>query len=84
VRNIGLLLILVLSLASVAAERAAYLGRWDLTVRDTGVNRPSWLEVRDTAAGLAGDMVAYVGSAHPVRTVKVENGRLTLSSSSTR
>jgi hypothetical protein len=34
VRNISLLLILIVNLTSAAAERADYLGRWDLTVRD--------------------------------------------------
>jgi hypothetical protein len=53
-------------------------------LRDGGVDRPSWLEVRDTAAGLAVDMVGYVGSAHPVRAAKVANGRLAFSSSGAR
>lgn len=39
-RNISVLLILIVNLTSAAAERADYLGRWDLTVRDGGVDRP--------------------------------------------
>ncbi len=57
----------------------AVLGRWDLTVEDTGGAYPSWLEVRlRTERELMGRFVGRVGSARDVSDIAFDAGRLTL------
>ncbi|HVI47140.1 MAG TPA: DUF1080 domain-containing protein [Chitinophaga sp.] len=65
---------------SVAAEKPAdfkaLIGRWDITIDETGKTAPSWLEVKLSGnRTLVGYFVGASGSARPVAKVNFDNGK---------
>ena len=56
---------------------AAFLGRWDLTLKAPDREYPSWLEVREENGHLAAQMVGRWGNARPLPRVEVSNGQIT-------
>jgi hypothetical protein len=53
------------------------VGRWDLTVRGTDGDYPSWLEVRQSGyRTLVGSFVGQFGSARPISRVDFDKGRI--------
>ena len=82
--------IAIISLAAVAHSRngdssshpstesaAAFLGRWDLTLKAPDREYPSWLELRQEGGQLKADLVSRWGNARPLPKVELSNGRLT-------
>ena len=63
--------------APASAPLAAFLGRWDLTLRAPDREYPSWLELREEGGQLKADMVGRWGNARPLPKVELSNGRLT-------
>jgi hypothetical protein len=58
-------------------DTSAILGRWDITVKNSKNDFPSWLEIiRSGNHGLVGYFVASGGSARPVSRIFFENGKL--------
>ncbi|GAB3428537.1 3-keto-disaccharide hydrolase [Niabella aquatica] len=56
------------------------IGRWDITIDKSGINAPSWLEVKLSGfKTLVGYFVAEGGSARPVSEVKFDNGAFSFS-----
>lgn len=60
-----------------AASAAAFLGRWDLTLKAPDREYPSWLEVSEDGATLKAEYVGRWGNARPLPKVEVANGKLT-------
>jgi len=59
------------------ATAAAFLGRWDLTLRAPDREYPSWLELREESGTLKAEMVGRWGNARPLPKVELANGTLT-------
>jgi len=58
----------------------ALVGRWDLTVRGSGGDYPSWLEVWTSGAShLVGQFVGRGGSARPISRIEFTNGTMRFS-----
>jgi len=55
---------------------AAFLGRWDLTLRTPYREYPSWLELTQVDGQLKAQMVGRWGNARPLPNVEITNGRL--------
>ncbi|WP_447640039.1 MULTISPECIES: 3-keto-disaccharide hydrolase [Chitinophagaceae] len=59
-----------------SVEGGTLVGRWDITVNEDGVSRPSWLEVEISGfETLVGRFVATGGSARPISKVHFNNGK---------
>lgn len=56
---------------------AAFLGRWDLTLKAPEREYPSWLELRQENGQLKARMVGRWGNARPLPKVELSNGHLT-------
>jgi hypothetical protein len=56
---------------------AAFLGRWDLTLKTADHEYPSWLELSEENGQLKGQMVGRWGNARPLPKVELSKGRLT-------
>jgi hypothetical protein len=56
---------------------AAFLGRWDLTLKAPDREYPSWLELRQENGELKAQMVGRWGNARPLPKATIANGRLT-------
>jgi len=54
-----------------------FLGRWDLTLKGTDRDYPSWLEIRLEDGKLAAQMVGRWGNARPLPKVEISDGQLT-------
>jgi len=54
-----------------------FLGRWDLTLKSSDREYPSWLELRQESSELKADMVGRSGNVRPLPKVELSNGRLT-------
>jgi hypothetical protein len=52
------------------------VGRWDLTVKGSDGEYPSWLEVRRSGKTLVGSFVGRFGSARPVSRVDFKDGQV--------
>ncbi len=64
--------------STVGTESArAFLGRWDLTLKSSDREYPSWLEIRREGDELKADMVGRSGNVRPLPKVELSNGRLT-------
>jgi len=59
-----------------AASAVPFLGRWDLTLKATDREYPSWLEMRQEDGQLKARMVGRWGNARPLPKVEVSNGTL--------
>ncbi len=56
---------------------AAFLGRWDLTIKATDREYSSWLELSQENGQLKAQMVGRWGNARPLPKVEITGGRLT-------
>ena len=56
---------------------AAFLGRWDLTLKAPDRAYPSWLEVREENGQFQGQMVGRWGNARALPKMEISNGQLT-------
>jgi hypothetical protein len=60
--------------------KIAIAGRWDLTIRTMHGDLPAWLEVRNSGYhALVGQFVGPQGSARPISSVDVREGRMRFS-----
>jgi Domain of Unknown Function (DUF1080) len=55
---------------------AAFLGRWDLTLKAPDREYPSWLELSQDNGQLKAQMVGRWGNARPLPRVEIANGHL--------
>jgi hypothetical protein len=62
--------------ASAAAADAAFLGRWDLTLKAPDREYPSWLELREDNGQLKAEMTGRWGNPRPLPSAELENGHL--------
>ncbi|MDP9339231.1 MAG: DUF1080 domain-containing protein, partial [Acidobacteriota bacterium] len=60
-----------------ADSSAAFLGRWDLTLKSADHEYPSWLELSEENGQLKAQMVGRWGNARPLPKVELSNGHLT-------
>lgn len=73
-------LTILLSPAWAHAKKGAvnpFLGRWDLTLKASDGEYPSWLEVRQEHGQLKAQMVGRWGNARELPKVEISAGRLT-------
>ncbi|HEY6129884.1 MAG TPA: DUF1080 domain-containing protein [Candidatus Acidoferrum sp.] len=63
--------------SSPAASAAAFVGRWDLTLKAPDREYPSWLEVSEDGGTLKAEYVGRWGNARALPKVEVANGKLT-------
>jgi hypothetical protein len=54
-----------------------FLGRWDLTLKASDREYPSWLEIRQEHGKLRAQMVSRWGNARPLPKIELLNGTLT-------
>jgi hypothetical protein len=65
---------------AVKSDTAALLGRWDITIHQSGREVPSWLEViRSGGRMLVGRFVGGGGSARPISRVNFADGKMSFS-----
>jgi len=64
------------SFAIPADSDAAFLGRWDLTLKAPDRKYPSWLELTRENGQLKAQMVGRWGNARPLPKVEITNGHL--------
>jgi len=80
-RSFAVLIIFAVTFFSAFAKAASdvnpYLGRWDLTLKASDREYPSWLEITDENGKLAARMVGRWGNARPLPKVEISNGQLT-------
>src|SRR5277367_6592526 len=62
--------------ASASPSDAAFLGRWDLTLKAPDREYPSWLELSEEHGQLKAEMVGRWGNARPLPKVQITNGHL--------
>ena len=65
--------------ASPAAESASlrpFLGRWDLTVKTPGRERPSWIEVEEQNGQLSAQFVGAWGHARALPKIEIHGNRI--------
>ena len=66
----------VAPVAANAVDGGTLVGRWDITVNENGVQKPSWLEVEISGfKTLVGRFVSTGGSARPISKINFDNGR---------
>ena len=65
------------SAAAPADSTAAFLGRWDLTLKAPDREYPSWLELSQEGGQLKAQMVGRWGNARPLPKAEISNGHLT-------
>jgi hypothetical protein len=66
--------------ANSKSDTLAVLGRWDITLRSGETELPSWLEIHTSGFKmLVGEFVGSGGSARPISTINLENGKLSFS-----
>lgn len=64
--------------AAPAGESAkAFLGRWDLTLKDGSREYPSWLELSKEGSHLVAQFVGRWGNARPLPKAELSSGKLT-------
>jgi 3-keto-disaccharide hydrolase len=64
--------------AAPAGESAkAFLGRWDLTLKDGSREYPSWLELSQENGRVVAQFVGRWGNARPLPKAEVSHGKLT-------
>jgi hypothetical protein len=62
--------------AASADSAKVFLGRWDLTLRSSGHEYPSWLELHEENGQLKAEMVGRWGNARPLPSAEITDGRL--------
>ena len=63
--------------ADAASEAKPFLGRWDLTLKGSDKEYPSWLELKVEDGQLKARMVSRWGHARPLPKVELKDGHLT-------
>ena len=63
--------------ADTAASAESFLGRWDLTLKASLHEYPSWLEISQENGQLTARMVSRWGHARPLPKVEASNGHIT-------
>ena len=76
---VSLLLIPISGTTQPPDEGKRLVGGWDITVRTSGGDAYSWLEVDRSGATLVGRFVGRVGSARPISRVEFAQGVLRFS-----
>ncbi|MFZ0807013.1 MAG: DUF1080 domain-containing protein [Candidatus Sulfotelmatobacter sp.] len=66
-----------------ASAANPFLGRWDLTLKGSDRDYPSWLEIRLDDGKLVAQMVGRWGNARPLPKVEVADGQVTFVSPKT-
>ncbi|HEX8766229.1 MAG TPA: DUF1080 domain-containing protein [Candidatus Acidoferrum sp.] len=61
----------------VGESTKAFLGRWDLTLKDGSREYPSWLELSQEGSHLVAQFVGRWGNARPLPKAELSNGKLT-------
>jgi hypothetical protein len=61
---------------SAPESDAAFLGRWDLTLKAPDREYPSWLELREENGQLKAEMVGRWGNARPLPSAEIASGHL--------
>ena len=54
-------------------------GRWDVTVKASGGDYPSWFEITEKDRALSGRFVGRFGHARPIKDISFDGTRITLS-----
>jgi hypothetical protein len=67
----------LLCAAAGYAQTQPFLGRWDLTLKASGKDYPSWIEINEDGGQLKALMVGRWGSARSLPKIQIENGVLT-------
>jgi Domain of Unknown Function (DUF1080) len=62
--------------ASSDSDVAAFVGRWDLTLKAPDRDYPSWLEIQQENGELKAKMVGRWGNARPLPEITITNGHL--------
>ena len=65
--------------SSASGSASQYLGRWDLTVKTSTRDYPSWIEVSEAQGQPEVLVVGFGGSATPAAKAQVENGTIEFS-----
>jgi len=74
------LLIVSFAKAKNNSDTSSVLGRWDITMKISGREFPSWFEIHKSGVKmLVGEFVGAGGSARPISRVNLENGKLSFS-----
>jgi len=74
------LLVVSFAKAKNNSDTSSVLGRWDITMKISGREFPSWLEIHKSGVKmLVGEFVGAGGSARPISRVNLENGKLSFS-----
>ena len=74
------LLIASFAKAKNNSDTSSVLGRWDITMKISGREFPSWFEIHKSGVKmLVGEFVGAGGSARPISRVNLENGKLSFS-----
>src|ERR1035438_3195543 len=60
-----------------AQTTAAFLGRWDLTVKSADKEYPSWLEVDQKDGKLSAQFVGRWGNARPLPKIEINGSHIT-------
>ncbi|MDP9160317.1 MAG: DUF1080 domain-containing protein [Acidobacteriota bacterium] len=55
----------------------AFLGRWDLTLKASDREYPSWIEIRQEDGQLKAQMVSRWGNARPLPRFEISSGKIT-------
>ena len=63
--------------AGSADSAAAFVGRWDLTLKDAGHEYPSWIEIEQKNGRLAALFTGRWGNARPLPRIELTDGQLT-------
>jgi hypothetical protein len=58
------------------AAQKAFLGRWDLTLRASDRDYPSWLELREENGQLKAEMTGRWGNPRPLPSAEIVGGKL--------
>lgn len=58
-------------------DSKAYLGRWDLTLKSSSQEFPSWLEISEQGGKLSAQFTGRWGNARPLPKVEISDGKLT-------
>jgi len=76
---LGLFCITILANAKTYSDTSTVLGSWDITLHGDR-ELPSWLEIHKSGIKtLAGEFVGIGGSARPISTINLVNGKLSFS-----
>jgi len=62
--------------SSTAESIKPFLGRWDLTIKTTDQERPSWVEISEDQGQAKGLMTGFWGHAIPTGTIQVSDGEI--------